>query len=185
MKTYYLTGKKIYFRSYEPEDVKDNVFNWVNDPEVTYFMLTGQKPMTVEALLKEYETLISDPRNVIFAVADKKTGKMIGTIGLYNVRPVTCAAELRIIIGEKKVWGKGYGTEACLMLLDYAFNRLNLHKVFLGVNSDNKSAVKCYKKAGFIEEGILRDEIYRNGKFYDALRMSILRAEYEKLNGGK
>ncbi len=185
MKTYYLTGKKIYFRPYQAEDVKTCMFNWVNDPEVTYFMLTGQKPVTMDALLKEYETLINDSKNSIFSIVDKKTDKMIGIIGLYNVRPVVYAAELRIIVGEKSVWGKGYGTEACLMLLDYAFNRLNLHKVFLGVNNDNKGAVKCYKKAGFVDEGILRDEIYRNGRFYDALRMSILRNEYDKLNRKK
>ena len=63
-------------------------------------------------------------------------------------------------------------------MIDYGFDKLNLNKIWLGVNSENKAAVKSYKAAGFVEEGVLRQEIYRNGRYYDATRMSILREEF-------
>jgi RimJ/RimL family protein N-acetyltransferase len=83
------------------------------------------------------------------------------------------------MIGEKEFWGKGYGTEINNLVLDYGFRKLNLHKIYLGVNADNKGAVKSYKKSGFKYEGTKRDEIYRNGRYYDAIMMSILRNEYK------
>ena len=175
----FIDGSSIYLRALEREDL-NNVLGWVNNPEVTYYMVTGQKPSTLDDIEKEYEATTGDGKNIVFAIIDKKTNNHIGNIGLYSIRPVSCAAELRIIIGDKSVWGKGVGAEACILIVRYAFDRLNLNKVFLGVNKDNPGGVKCYENAGFVEEGVLRDEIYRNGRFYDAVRMSILREEFEK-----
>ncbi|MBD3296632.1 MAG: GNAT family N-acetyltransferase [Candidatus Omnitrophica bacterium] len=174
----FIDGNKIYLRALEKSDLK-NVLKWVNDPDVTYYMVTGQKPSTLQDLEKDYEATAGSGRDIVFAMIDKQTNRHIGNIGLYNIRPVSCITELRIIIGEKNVWGKGVGAEACMLIVKYAFDRLNLNKVFLGVNKDNNGGVKCYVNAGFVEEGVLRDEIYRNGRFYDALRMSILKKEYE------
>lgn len=176
---FFITGDKVLLRALEKDDMK-NVLKWVNNGKVTYFMVTGQKPSTIYDLEKEYDGLAGDGKNIMFAMIDKETGKHIGNIGLYNIRPVSLAAELRIIIGERNMWGKGVGTEACSLIVKYAFDRLNLHKVFLGVNKDNTGGLKCYENVGFVQEGILRDEIYRNSRFYDAVRMSILREEYEK-----
>jgi RimJ/RimL family protein N-acetyltransferase len=117
-------------------------------------------------------------KDIVFAIVDKKTNEHIGNAGLYTINWLYRSAEYRIIIGEKKYWNKGYGAEAAGLIIDYGFNKLNLNKVWLGVNTENKGAVRSYIKSGFKEEGILRDEIYRNGRYYDAVRMSILRREF-------
>jgi ribosomal-protein-alanine N-acetyltransferase len=178
MKTPFIVGEKIYLRGLEKKDLADNLFNWSNDSEVTYYMYTGLKPSNLDMLEKEYDQLVHSDKDVVMAIVDKKTDAHIGNAGLYSINWLYRSAEFRIIIGEKKFWGKGYGTEATKLVIDYGFDKLNLNKLWLGVNADNAAAVKSYRNAGFVEEGVLRQEIYRNSKYYDAVRMSILREEF-------
>lgn len=174
----FIIGKKVYLRGIEREDLTGNYFQWANDSEVTYYMFMGAKPNTLENLEEEYEQLRKSNTDIVFAICNKKTDEHIGNTGLHRIEWISRSVEYRIIIGEKKFWGKGNGVEIAKLILQYAFDKLNMNKVWLGVNSENLSAVKSYKNAGFVEEGVLRQEIYRNGKYYDAIRMSVLREEY-------
>jgi RimJ/RimL family protein N-acetyltransferase len=151
---------------------------WANDSDVTYFMFMGATPSTSDRLEEEFEPLWKSKNDIVMAVIDNKTDVHIGNAGLYAINWISRAAEFRIVIGEKKFWNKGCGTEASQLTVTYGFEKLNLNKIWLGVNQDNHNAVKTYEKAGFIHEGTLRNEIYRNGKYYNALRMSMLREEY-------
>ncbi|MDR7071511.1 RimJ/RimL family protein N-acetyltransferase [Fictibacillus barbaricus] len=74
-------------------------------------------------------------------------------------------AELGIAIGNKRFWGKGYGLAAMRAMLNFGFTELHLNKIWLRVEIDNEKAIKSYKRAGYIEEGILRQDRLRNGKF--------------------
>ena len=108
------------------------------------------------------------------------------TAPLFLVRPIgeeaiPSAHRFRVLIGEKDFWNGGYGTEVTQLMVAYGFEVLNMHKVWLGVTSDNVGAVRCYDKVGFVKEGVLRAETYRNSRYYDAVRMSILRHEYDQL----
>jgi ribosomal-protein-alanine N-acetyltransferase len=178
MKNPFITGKKIYLRGLTREDLTGPMFQWANDPQVTHFMFMGLRPNSSEQLQKEFEALNTSEKDFVFAIIDKKTDQHIGNAGLYTVNWISRSAEYRIIIGNPKFWNKGIGQEAAKLLIDYGFQKLNLNKVWLGVNRENKAGVQSYKKSGFTEEGILRQEIYRNGKYYDAIRMSFLRQEY-------
>jgi len=175
----FLTGQKLYLRGLEKADLTGNMFQWHNDAEVTKYMIAGAVPNTLSVLEAEYEQLTASPNDVVFAIMDQASDTHIGNIGLYNIRWLVRAAELRIIIGEKTYWGKGYGLEATRLTVGYAFDRLNLNKVFLGVNAAHQAALNCYQRAGFVWEGALRQEIFRNGVYYDAARLSILRHEYQ------
>lgn len=180
----YIIGKKLYLRGIEKEDLSGTMFQWPNDPEVTHYMVMGAIPnsgsiyCSWNTIEEEYEKLRKSEKDVVFAIIDKESDNMIGVVGLYDISWIPRHAELRIVIGEKDFWGKGYGTEATKLVVDYAFDKLNLNKVYMGVNAEHKRAIKAYKNAGFIEEGTLRKEQYRNSKYYDAVRMSILREEY-------
>lgn len=116
------------------------------------------------------------------AVWDSRKGLfisgLVGTMGLHSHRDIYRSWELRIIIFEPSFVGKGVGSTAVRFLIDYAFSRLNAHRLWLGVNADNERAVRCYKSCGFKEEGRLRDEIFCFGKYHDAIRMSILEDEW-------
>jgi RimJ/RimL family protein N-acetyltransferase len=138
---------------------------------------------------KEYERLLNSRTDIVFAIADKRTDRVLGVTGLYDISWVPRHADLRIAIGEKKVWGKGYGTEAVKLVLGYAFSKLNLNSIQLGVNAEDKRANRCYLKSGFIYEGRRREYVYRNGRYYDVNLYSILRSEFkgrdQKLNTKK
>jgi RimJ/RimL family protein N-acetyltransferase len=83
-----------------------------------------------------------------------------------------------IVLLDKSVWGKGLGTEATHLVIDYGFNMLNLNRIQLHVNAENEAAKAVYKKIGFKHEGTLRQAMYKNNKYYDFWLMSILAEEY-------
>ena len=180
----FIVGKKLYLRGIEREDLSGNMSQWVNDSEVTKYMVMGLFPnsgviyCSTRTLEEEYDELLKSKNNVVFAIVDKKSDKMIGIVGLYEINWIARNAELRIVIGEKNFWGKDYGTAAVKLVVEYGFEKLNLNNVYLGVNTEDKRANKCYIKAGFTLEGTLRHYHFRNGKYYDANRYSILRDEY-------
>ena len=153
------------------------VWQWINDAEVTYYMFTGQRPFTKEQTAAMIKKDI-EGGNILFSVRDKKSEKPIGYAGLYDIHPIARKAEFRILIGEKKFWGKGYGTEVTELLTYYGFDRLNLHRIYLGFTQANKGAGKAYEKAGYKNEGVLKEDMYRNSAYYDTVRMAILRKNY-------
>lgn len=177
----FLKGHEVYLRGLTEEDLEGPMRHWSNDREVTRFMYRGHRPSTPERRRQEHQKRL-DPSNddVELAVIESETDRHIGITGLHSFNWLARSAEFRILIGEKETWGQGYGTEACQLMVIYGFEIFNLHKVWLGVNEANKAAVRSYEKAGFVEEGTLRDEVYRNSQYYDAIRMSMLRDEYEQ-----
>ena len=185
MRNPFLTGKKVYLRGIEEGDLIGNMALWANDEEVTHFLVMGAVPnsgpiyCSWDSPREEYERLRRSD-DIVFAIIEKRTDAMIGVTGLYEISWIPRKAELRIIIGEKEHWGKGYGMEATQLLLGFAFDKLNLSKVYLGVNAEHEPALRLYKGVGFVEEGRLRMEQYRNGRYYDVIRLSILRDDYYK-----
>ena len=172
----FIIGKRINLRGLEKSDLAGNMYQWANDHNVTSYMFMGAMPNTVERVEEEYLPLLKSKNDVVMAVIINDTH--IGNVGLYLINWISRSSELRIVIGEQKHWNKGYGTEAIQLTVEYGFDKLNLNKIWLGVNQENKGAIRAYEKANFIHEGKLRQEIYRNGQYYNALRMSILREEY-------
>ena len=173
----FLAGERVVLRPLTPEDASV-LAPWMNDDEVTYFMFTGQWPTTVGQLSEEIRRQTANPAHTIFLIEDRATRKPIGYAGLYDIHPTARKAEFRILLGAKEFWNKGYGTEVTELLTFYGFDRLNLNKVWLGVTENNIGAVRAYEKAGFKVEGRLRQELYRNSRYYDAIRMSMIRDEY-------
>lgn len=183
----FIVGDRIYLRGITREDIAGNMANWPNDSEVTEYMVMGTVPnsgplyCSWDSIDREYEKLRESKRDVIFAIVENKKDLLIGIAGLYEINWLSRFAELRIVIGEKKFWNKGYGTEAVNLLVEYGFDKLNLHKVELGVNASDERANKAYIKAGFVYEGTKRHYHFRNGRYYDAKLYSILEDEYRKM----
>jgi len=100
-------------------------------------------------------------------------------ISLDNIDFLNRKADLSIIIGEKKFLDKGLGAETVTLLLGHAFGKLSLHKIGLGVLSKHTVAIRSYEKAGFVIEGILKDEILLNGQYHDITKMRILAEDFK------
>jgi len=152
---------------------------WLDDPKVTEFLEMGARP-TRDADCEAFWRLASEADDaIVFAIAERKGGKTVGTCGLYLIQWMARRAQFNILIGESSAWDKGFGTEAAHLILAYAFDVLNLNSVQLGVNADNARAVRSYEKVGFVHEGVRRQFVYRNGRYYDSVMMSVLREEYK------
>lgn len=176
-----IIGKKVILRAIEESDIKQ-LSKWINDREITQF-LTVCIPLSEKEEKNWYEDMLKkkeQEKSIALGIADKKTKKLIGDISLEKVNWINRNSELGIFIGEKAYWGKGYGTEAVKLMLKLAFEDLNLHKVYLDVYDFNKRAIKSYEKCGFKQEGMLREHIYKEGKYRDVLTMGITKKTWEK-----
>lgn len=179
MKNPFLVGKKIYLRVLEDEDL-NNLLRWINDSKVTYYLQQGDRPPTINLLKKMYDVEGNDKQQISFAIIDRKTNKHVGWTGLYAISWTSRYAEMRIFIGEKSYWKKGIATEAQKLLVEYGFEKLNLHRIFAGTNIELKGEQKALRKLFFREEGISKEAMFRNGKYYDVIYFGILKKDYQK-----
>lgn len=152
---------------------------WVNDFEVTRTLAMGFRPVTLEWEQAWYDRLASREQDVLFTIYERATLRPIGATGLHKIDHAQRTAEFGIMIGEKGAWGKGYGTEATRLMLDYAFTGLGLHAVMLHSYSYNQRAIRAYARAGFKEAGRLREFHRIGGRAYDIILMDCLATEFE------
>jgi RimJ/RimL family protein N-acetyltransferase len=172
-------GEHVRLRALEREDVK-HYYEWVNDPEVTYG-LALYLPMSNLDEERWFEGATQrDPNEKPLAIEARKGHgwKLIGNCGAFGIEWVNRCAELGIMIGDKSAWNKGYGTEAMVLLLRHCFETLNLNRAFLRVHASNLRAQRAYQKAGFVEEGRLRQSVFKHGRYDDVMIMSVLRSEW-------
>lgn len=155
---------------------EEYIVKWRNDPSLTALLFSSNK-ITLEDHRRWFEKYkdTDDRKEYIINIIE---GNMpIGTIGLSSIDKVNMKAEYGIIIGEKQYMGKGYAKEASQLILKFAFNELQLNKVFLRVFEDNIRAISMYKRLGFKTDGVLRQDILKDGEFRNVVEMSILKEE--------
>jgi ribosomal-protein-alanine N-acetyltransferase len=181
----FIAGTLVYLRPLGREDLSGPYSAWMNDPEVTCYMESGIFPSTTEDLEKFFRDVTGSRNQVILAVVDKKTHQHIGNVKLGPIDWVHRRAHFGILIGEKKFWGKGVGAEATRLIVEYAFGRLNLNRVGLGVYAEHQAAVRCYEGVGFKIEGRLRQDLFHHGEYKDRLWMGLLRSEYKPAEARK
>lgn len=180
MKEAFLQIGDTYLREIRRTDL-EIMKQWVNNENITKNMVMGCVPGSSpiycgwDDVYSDYEKLKQSKNDVAFAICS--IDKPLGIVGLYDINWVARNAEFRIIIGDEAYLEKGIGTSVTREVVKYAFEKLNLHKVHLGVNAEDKRANECYQKVGFVKEGTIRDYNYRNGRYYDANIYSILEDE--------
>lgn len=158
------------------DDVND-LINLKNNKKAS-LLLGGNTPFyTKEMIIKWVEFHNNKKDELLLVVYDEISKKLIGHIGLYNIDFIAKKAEYGILLADDDSRGKGYGTNSTKVLVEYAFNKLNLHKIYAEVIAENKASVAMFKKCGFRIDGILRDDIFKNRRFYNVYNMSILNGE--------
>lgn len=176
----FLVGEKLYLRPLQETDLTEKYLNWINDHEVTRYMESGTFPATLNSLKQYYDQHQDSRSAMLFAIVDQESDEHVGNITLSLINWVHRTCEIGIMIGEKAFWARGYMFEAENLLLDYAFNRLNLQKVTAGAVIKNSGVIITMKKLGFQLEGRLRRQIFVDGEFVDVVRMGLLREEFQK-----
>jgi RimJ/RimL family protein N-acetyltransferase len=102
----------------------------------------------------------------------------IGEITLTKIDRINRSAQVGIVIGSKPHWNKGFGTDAMRVVLRFAFDNMNLHRVWLNVYDFNVRGIKSYEKCGFTREGVQRELRFLDGRYHDSVLMGILEGEY-------
>ena len=180
--TTFLVGQHIRLRGMGHDDIPA-YRRWLHNAAATYFMESGWKPVGDAEMEALYRQATEQSDTVVFIIEDRATGEAVRSCGLYLIQWICRRAEFRILIGEDGGRDRGLGSEAAGMVVDYGFATLNLETINLGVNAESLRAIRSYEKAGFVREGIRRKLIYRNGRYYDALMMSVLREEWHARRG--
>jgi RimJ/RimL family protein N-acetyltransferase len=179
-----IEGRLVNLRAQDMGDL-DRITAWINDREVTRH-LNARYPFSRDAeevwLTGRTSTPISF-ENVHFAI-ETKDGTHIGGVSFHYVYAESRKAHLGIMIGDKEFWSKGYGTDAMITMLRFGFEQMNLHRIDLSVDADNPRARACYRRCGFVEEGVSRQARYGRGVYTDQIVMGILREEFEQLLAG-
>jgi diamine N-acetyltransferase len=180
-------GERLRLRATEREDLPRFVA-WLNDPEVRQFLLLNL-PLSLVDEEHWFEQMQKRPQAehvlVIEAslpdeVNSASTWTPIGNTAFMDINNINRSAEIGIFIGEKWLWNKGYGRDTMRLMLKHGFETLNLNRIFLRVFEQNLRGIRAYERAGFQHEGRLRQAEYKNGRYCDALIMSVLRDEWEK-----
>jgi diamine N-acetyltransferase len=172
----FLIGQDVHLRPLESGDLP-LIRQWANDPQVR--ALTGEvTPMSEAGAADFLERVRSERDRVWFSVVLNQDDRVIGEAGLLRMFPAWRTTDLTLILGDPSAWGKGYGTQAIRLLLDYAFGHLNFHRVAVGVVGFNERALHFYESVGFRREGVERDGYFYDHRYHDFVMMSILEDEY-------
>lgn len=171
-----LRGAKVFLRKLEETDL-DQSLAWVNDPEIFITMgLWG--PRTAAEQREWFKSIATSRKNLIFALCFTDSSEHIGNVSLFDIDYRSRNAGITIFIPDPSLQGKGYGPEALGLLCVYAFDYLNLHKVY--AKTDNPHAAKMYERIGFIQEGHAREHVFRYGAYVDKYSYGLIAREYKR-----
>ncbi|MDA2808857.1 GNAT family N-acetyltransferase [Nocardiopsis suaedae] len=176
-----LAGERVRLVPLSEEHV-DDLYASAQDDEIR--RLTGTHRRIGYAEAAEWCATRSDrPDRLDLAIIAHPEGRYVGELALKDLDPDNETASYRISLSAIEFTGQGLGREATRLLLEYAFDRVRLHRVWLEVYAFNMRAIAVYRSCGFAVEGRLRDALLWEGRRHDALIMGVLENDFRKTSG--
>ena len=171
-----IVGERLYLSPFDASDTDIHAkwAEWMNDRAVCDTFGGHGNNVTRTSARMDVEALTGHRFVMVLLDGDI----LIGQISLHNIDHMHRRAFMGIMLGEAEHRGKGYGTEAVRLILNYGFNTLNLNNISLSVHVDNAAGIACYKKVGFQETGRRREWYFKDGKYIDNIYMDILAREF-------
>lgn len=179
-----LTGELIRLRALEPSDL-NRLYRWENDSSI--WSVSGTMAPFSRYVLEEFVNqahqdiytnkqlrLMIDHKYVV-EYEEEDEPKAIGCVDIFEFDPRNRRAGLGILIADKADRGKGFATEALHLVVEYAFQVLDLHQLYSNVRIDNESSIALFKKSGFEISGLKQDWIYENGRYIDEYILQLVR----------
>ncbi len=167
-------GQRLYLRPILSEDLP-KITVWINDPEISRY-LKVQSPISPEDERKWFDSLANRAgKDVVFAIVLADSHELIGVMGLHRINFQHGTADTGSFIGRKDLWSQGYGTEAKMLVLEYAFKDLGLRKICSLVYDFNKRSARCLEKCGYVREGVRKAHRWRNGRFVDEYEFAVFK----------
>jgi RimJ/RimL family protein N-acetyltransferase len=173
-----LEGSRVNLRRHVPGNLRA-FERWYADPDVARLTRYQDGPMRPDEIERFFTARVVGPDSLALAVHERGSERLIGTCAFSQLDGDNGSALYHITIGEKDAWGHGYGTEATQLMLRHAFGTLNLHRIALSVFEFNERAIRAYARCGFVIEGRSREAIWREGRWWDEITMSILEPEWQ------
>lgn len=174
----FISGRLVNLRPVMKSEV-NAITRWVNDPKVRHF-IGKVLPQTEKQEEDWFNKLGESDKHVVLGI-ETKEGVLIGVMGIHDINRENRTATTGALIGEKEYWGRGYGTDAKMFLLQYAFETLNLHKICSNVIAFNKRSLQYSLHCGYKLEGRRRKHVWRVGKYWDLLELGLFRKEWQPI----
>ena len=172
-----LEGKLVVLRTKLPEDAPAD-YSWRVDPELAALDATAPINLSLQDYVRLYRDDVAYPSPWSLRLAiDTREGRHIGNCMYYDIDRAKSQAEFGIVIGDRSCWGKGYGTDAVMTVLDHVFSETDLERVYLHTLTGNKRAQRSFEKAGFKP----MRPVSRDG--FDFVLMEVRREEWLREHG--
>jgi RimJ/RimL family protein N-acetyltransferase len=155
-----------------------NFMRWYQDPEVARLTRYQDGPMRADEIERFFMMRALGPDTLAMGIHVRATGRLVGTCAFSQLDADNGSVLFHITIGEHDAWGQGYGSEATALMVEHAFTSLGLHRVSLSVFAFNERAIRAYARVGFMDEGRAREAIWRDGRWWDEIHMSVLEPEW-------
>ncbi|MDI6824231.1 MAG: GNAT family protein [Bacillota bacterium] len=184
-----LRGERVVLREFRREDV-DAIQAWVNNENITKYLAFALFPQSREETIEFVERQLykkNSPREGIFVIAlnDDPDLTYIGSVGLHNIDYRNRHCEIGIVIGREDLLGQGLGAEAIRLVLGFAFDFPNMHKVNIRTYEYNERGLRCYRRCGFREEGRVRQQRYYGGRYWDEILLGMTEEEFRSVRSGQ
>jgi ribosomal-protein-alanine N-acetyltransferase len=170
-----LEGTLVRLEPFDSAEVTDEYVSWLNDPETFRFL--GTKFGQTRATAREYVEGVQAP-DILCRIVERAQRRHVGNIALHQIHPIHRSAELGIMIGAADARGKGFGREACRLIIEYGFDHLNLHKITAGTVDKNVAMKQVFLGLGFAIEGTLVQQFYLEGAYHDIFRFGLHRGSF-------
>ncbi len=165
-----------YLRKPETEDL-EALYRFKNDADIAGVLGGSPRFLSRQDVSEWINSHRLQRDEMLWAIADAESDSCVGHVGFYGIQHLNRSAEWGILIGERSLWGAGLG-RACLdVTVRFGFDQLNLNRVELSVLTTNERARNLYLNAGFVEEGVRRQAVFRNGEYLDLACMALLRGD--------
>ena len=179
-KRIFIEGTNVYLRPLDEEDIMNNYIHWFDDNDACKMNSHHKFPYSKKMLIDYVESVGSSNSELVLAIIEKNNDIHIGNISLQYINYINRNAEFAIFMGEKSYWGRGYSTEAGRLLIEHGFKSLNLYKVYCATYSENIGMIKLAENLGFSQEGVRKEQEFKNGKYIDVLEYGLLKSNWEK-----
>jgi [ribosomal protein S5]-alanine N-acetyltransferase len=168
-----LIGNRIFIRLLSPDDVSEEYVAWLNDPEVNQYLESRFHLQTLDTV-RSYVKVMSDSLvDVMFGIFLNDTNEHIGNIKIGSINTFHRFAEVGLIVGNSKMWGRGYASEAIILATKYSFEELQLNKLIAGMYSENTGSLKAFIKSGWQHVGTFHRHYFLRDSFIDKILVEI------------
>lgn len=152
---------------------------WHNQQDIVDAYSGHPFPVNVEMEQKWYEKILTSNFPItVFGIESIENQNLIGITVLKEINLINSSAEFAIYIGDQNYRGKGFAEEATLKTMQFGFYKLGLNRIYLKVLEENHAAIKLYQKVGFLNEGKMRQSVFKNNSFKNELILGLLKEDF-------